>query len=272
MSKLKLPEFTYQAIPLSPDDLLEVTTIAVSFPIVIEIEGTALDMAGALVPFRFVQNIAATVTPTINRFRLGYQGLLSVVVHTHTAGIPDGDCYSQITLCKSQSRGVFPHRKVLAIGYIATHSSIGYGSDSINGAPREHFFIQNILISDPAAGADFAYVCPNFTLIIPIHVTFTFVSDATVINRYPNLVFRRPPGVDHYVQSTLAIAASTTRFPSYYDMSINAFGTGKDTQSIPLPPIPLTSGSTLLTDVSSIQAGDQISDISIYCKRTTIPF
>jgi hypothetical protein len=271
-SRFKLEHFDSQVIPLSPDDLLELTTVAVTFPIVIEIEGTALDLAGALVPFRFVQNISASVTPTTNQFRLGYSGLLSVVVHTHTAAIPDGDCYCHLTLVKSASRGVFPHRKLLAQGYIATLSSIGYGSSSNNGPPIDHSFIQNIAIANPAAGADFAFVCPAFTYLEVISLTLDFISDATVVNRTVVLTITMPPGNIHsYPAEVLQVASLTRKYtftptPNVVSPGSSFFVTGQ------LPNLGLQNSMTLSSAVQSIQPADQLDNISILVKRHTTPF
>lgn len=271
MDKLKLPEFEYLAVPLSPDDLLELTTVAVSFPITLEIEGTALDKSGNLVPFRFIQDISATVTPTTNQFRLGYQALLSVVVHTHTATIPDGDCYCHLTLVKSASRGVFPHRKVLALGYVSTIASIGYGSSSINGAPTQHFFQQNISIAAPATGSDFAFVTPNHSYLKIKMLTLTFQSDATAGNRIIRFSLTLPPGNLHFFGCPTSHAASSTKlyffgadgFLDDFTMS-NFFLTG-------MPSLTLTPGTTLSSSIKTMQATDQISDIALLVERTTVP-
>ena len=270
--KFKIEQFDSQVIPLSPDDLLQLTTIAVSFPIVIEIEGTALDLSGALVPFRFVQNISATITPTTNQFRLGYSALLSVVVHTRTASIPDGDCYCRLTLVKSLSRSVYPARKLLTEGYLATYASIGYGSSSINGAPSDHYFIQNIALADPAAGNDVAFIIPVFTEVIVQIFSFTLVCSVNVVNRIPSITITLPGGASHILKYISSITASqTVRFFCSAQL-IDLANAANNIVKLATPTLTLNNGATLSSSIGNLNVTDQITDASVLLKRKTVPF
>ncbi len=272
MRKPKFDPPIIQAIPLSPDDLIEVQMLSSSVPVTLDLEGTCYNDQGDIVSFQQQLTVAAALTLTTVRFRLGYLFLLSAVLHTRTSGIPDGACYCRMTLVKSESGGVFPHRKLLSQGYVSTTGSIGYGSSAIQGPPTDHTFIESITQTDPAAGVDFTFTCPDFTRLTILYLEFLFTSDATVISRFPTLELIRPPANPINFSCRDTVLASTSRdymFGQFGDSITSIF----DRQDwLAIGNLILEPGSSIRSRVISIQAADQVSDLSIYCKRQTIPF
>jgi len=270
--KPKIPEYDYLAIPLSPDDLIQIETVAVSFPISIEIEGTALDSTGNLVPFRFIQDITSSLTVLSQQFRLGYQALLSIVAHTRTASIPDGDCYSRLTLIKSFTNSVFPHRKLLAEGYISTVASIGYGSPSINGAPSDHFFSTLIEVASPVAGANFEFVVPGFTFLKIYCISFLYTSSADVTSRTPAIRYVLPSAQPLiFAGNTFNVASEAITY-MYYQFPLLATINNPKIKNQSIPILNANPGTTINSLINNIQSADTVTEISILALRKTIPF
>lgn len=272
---MKAPKFQfpqYQAIPLSPDDLIQVESISSTFPMTLDIEGTCMNNDGNIVPFQSQQIISAGVTPTTTRFRLGYLFLLSCVVHCRDAGVPDGSCFTRVTLVQDQSGGFYPNRKLLTEGYISTYASIGYGSNGIQGIPSDHFFIENIAVADPAAGANVDYQIPDYTELKIISLSVQMLSDANVASRQFAYRVSLPPAATHNfkvnVTQNNGANYNYIGFLAAYDVP----GTTANSRNVSIPEIILYPGCTLSAVLFNIQVGDQFSDFSILALRRTIPF
>lgn len=267
---LTLP--TYQAIPLSPDDSLLIDVISSTTPVTIILEGTAINIDGALVPFHFELLVPTALTPTQLIALLGYQFLLSVTAFTRTASIPDGSCFIRLLLVQRLTSGVYPHRKLLAQGYISTFASIGYGSSSINGTDSDHHYLENISIANPAAGAGFSFLCPDYTELKILHLNFTLTTDATVANRFVDFTVQLPPGANSSCRTPTAHTAGLSCFYSLAPLSPQQ---GNPSLAKLIATITLTemqSACQFIISVLNIQAGDQFSNISLLVLRKTIPF
>lgn len=272
---MKRPQFPfpqYQAIPLSPDDLIQVEAISSTTPITLDIEGTCLNNDGVLVPFQAQLPVPTALTPTILRFRLGYLFLLSCVVHCRDAGVPDGSCYIRLTLVNDISGGFYPNRKVLSEGYISTYASVGYGSAQVNGAPTDHYYVDNIAITQPAAGANFSYVCPDYTRLNILNLMGTLTNDANVATRRPIFTLTRPSaGTHQFRQGQDQTAGQTAHY--CLNQTNSSYGLiNPNASNGMLPILFLEPGCTIASAVNSIQVGDQWSNISLFVLRRTIPF
>ena len=268
--KFQLPE--YLAIPASPDDLIQIESFSSSNPVDLICEGVAMNKDGDIVPFLFNFTVSLNLTLETFRFRLGYNFLISIVIHTRTSGIPDGSCYLRLTLVQEETGGVFPHRKLLSQGYISQFASIGYGSAAITGLPREHFFIQNIEIADPGAGNEINFICPGFTSLEIISFRFTFTTSAAVATRLCSLVVSMPPGQPHNFPAYTAQTAGLNIDYTFFENADPA-NTILATQELGnIPRLILQPGCVLETLTNNFVGADQYTSISLLVKRQTIPF
>jgi len=261
-----------QAIPLSPDDLIRVEIISSTVPVEIILEGSCFNSQGDIVPFIETLNVTVALTPTAFNIRLGYEFLFSAVLHTRSSGIPDGSCYCRMSLCKSETGGVFPFRKLLAQGYVATTASIGYGSAAILGAPTDHKFMENIEIPNPAPGSNFELVCPDFTCLKLIALQFTLICSATVATRGSQVKISLPPASPLFFMDSQISTASTSYRYLCSNSNYNTAAAFDATFKIPLPDIFLYPGTTISSNIFSLQVDDQLSTISLLTLRKTIPF
>lgn len=263
---------TYQAIPLSPDDKIQVDTIAVTTGINLVIEGSAIDLKGDIVPFSNTININNSITLFVRQFDLGYRYLLSVTARIVGGVVPDGDCYVRLSLVRNLSGGTFPHRIILAQGHCGSRISIGFSIYSNSGYPNEQFFTTNISVTDPAAGAELNFNIPDFTRIEVIAVRATLITSAAVATRIAALVVNVGPGSLHRFNSRGAQVASTTFFYEWYPACSYSGSVNPNDNASSIPYLTMMPNDRLQTNVNGIQAADQWSNFSVLCKRTTIPF
>ena len=270
MRFVKLEKPIYQAIPLSPDDHLQIVCGAVTAPITIRIEGTALNSRNELVPFNHEFIVAASVTKTARQFRLGYSFLLSVVAYVSTGTVFDGDCYAQLNLVQDQTSGYYPVRKTLAQGYIGSQLSISYGSGTnFTGNPL-HAYLVNIPIADPAVNTAVSYACPDFTCLKIVSITITAVADATVANRQLQVAFTYPGAVPHNYKINVAHTAAANYNYVLCNGNTQVTGITANSFSGNIPNINFMPPGVITCTLLNSQAGDQLSDFSILAERSSI--
>lgn len=267
----KIPEYGFQAIPLSPDDHLQIEHLSYSSGMSMILEGTALNDKGILIPFRFEYESKLSLTRIIFHFRLGYSALVSLTLRTSSLVIPSGDCYCVVTLVKAITGSEYPQRQVLLNGYVETHVPLSFMNSYVQPNLNDHFFVQTIAVPDPAPGAQLTFPCPDFTLLEIISFQFDLVSDATVINRL--LRFRLYYGLLYTgaFGTTAAATAGTTRGLLAYNGNSTNLSSIDGHYYVPLPSLILQPGYQLQTNTSNLQAGDQITNCTINVKRKTIP-
>jgi len=272
MKPFKYPTPDYLAIPASPNDLIQIEAVSSAGTLSLVCEGIAMNSQGELIPFLFPFSVSTLNTLTILRFRLGYNFLISIVVHTRTASIPDGACYVRLSLVQSETGGEFPHRKLLSQGYVSTISSIGYGSAAISGAPRDNYFVEHISIPDPAAGLPANFNCPNFSCLEIITAVFTYSTSAAASNRIGYLEYTLPSGQPIKYQMINSHTLSTTVRYNFSNCSNQTFNIANQVCFTPIPTLFLMPGSSLELFCNNAQAADQVTAASLLVKRHTIPF
>lgn len=127
---------------------------------------------------------------------------------------------------------------------------------------------QLIDITAPAAGAAVKRKVPGETWERPISFRYKLVTSAVVKNRFPAVTFLDGDGNSFlHVESNVAVPASTTAFLNFFvDCGGNAFPNGGEGFAV-LPEIMMAPGFALQADVTSIDAGDQISGVRLYVCR-----
>lgn len=267
----KLPEYGFQAIPLSPDDHLQIEHLSYAATMNMVIEGTALNDKGVLIPFRFDYVTKAALTRILFQFKLGYSALISLTLRTSELAIPSGSCYCVVTLVKAITGSEYPQRQVLLNGYVESHVPMSFGNSYVQPILNDQFFIENIIIADPAAATSAILPCPDFTILNILSASFTFTSDANVGNR--RLV------IDYYFNHLFSHtsifkgnhAASTSVIYNFSQNTPFSTSTLAGYAHANLMNCILVPGSALRIRIIGSQVGDQISTISFFCKRQTIP-
>lgn len=120
-------------------------------------------------------------------------------------------------------------------------------------------------IPDPAVGADFAWVVPEYTNILPISLTFKLVTAAAATQRHVHVAGRL--GGTYFCIAAAPghqDASSTCR----YDFALCVLGIDEQTvhnfQTATLPQaMILKTAEELVSNVQGLDAADQISEIEL---------
>jgi hypothetical protein len=127
---------------------------------------------------------------------------------------------------------------------------------------------QLIPLADPAAGAAATYRIPGETWECIHTARFTYVASVAVANRFLTVDLLDGDSAPFArIMSPTALTAGLTRSITYAhglgDFTVSAGGE----ETAPLPKLVLPPGFTVQLTAVSIDAGDQISDVSIYVTR-----
>lgn len=124
------------------------------------------------------------------------------------------------------------------------------------GSPGEFSF------ADPPLGSAKSILNPTRRIVRVVYVSFLLTTDATVINRRPILQLTTTAGTTTLAISTLVQGASLARtwtFAAGHPSDFADAATGAYVISL-LPECWHLPNSTLRTDATDLQAGDQISN------------
>lgn len=128
--------------------------------------------------------------------------------------------------------------------------------------------IETLALPAPAPGATWQYVVPPLTRLRVIALTFFYLADANVADRYVHLHFETPTGRVFDNGDPVAIAANATR-TFIFGLGLNyAAPTATVAQTIFALPndLFLLPGNTIDTVVPAMQAGDQFSFIVLHAQ------
>lgn len=116
---------------------------------------------------------------------------------------------------------------------------------------------------DPAAGTNGSFLVPIHTVILPVYLEFTFTADANAASRRPGIAGF--DGSDEIFRSYSPHFMTANQVKLIYG-SINIpyidFGVAGSIEGLPMSSHQyLRFGDSMITIISSMQVGDQISDI-----------
>lgn len=155
----------------------------------------------------------------------------------------------------------FPFATLIS-GYLSRTGSLAWPGSKISAANEGNGFTILMTPSDPAAGANFSVQLLSFNLFRPTAIFFTLTTDANAGNRNPIVKYLDPTNVIAILGMVKNQPASST-----FNYSFSNFGDANQTilsnVKIPMPDLTLLPANTISSDISSIQAGDQISNIRI---------
>lgn len=114
----------------------------------------------------------------------------------------------------------------------------------------------------PAAGAGFSFQHPSDRRVVPVSLTFQFVTSATVANRTVRIEFGTGRSGVWYREICGSVQQASTT--SLYSASIARGFSDIDTNnfiSMPLLAVPLEPGQPLQINVTNVDGADQLSAI-----------
>jgi len=130
-------------------------------------------------------------------------------------------------------------------------------------------YIDYLSPSQPAAGSGVIQKLDPTWIWRPLSIRFSVTTDANVANRFPSVDYTDPDG-NVWVRNAagLVLTASTTGqgFDFNAQRTVAEWATGTDILA-PLTDLFIPGGWQIRINLSSIQAGDQISAVRLYVEK-----
>ena len=175
-----------------------------------------------------------------------------------------GDCYVFVHLAVGDDR---MHQ--LAAGYVFQQRGLSWPMTADVDSNPKRANVRIDTSSNPAAGAEISHTFAAGLTVKILSVRVQLVTDANVANRRVHMVFKRNGITIYEAISSVDQAASLTR--NYTFSIFGGLGTYSDDNDI-LVPIPqdlwLNNTGSIVTETTSIQAGDNFGAASIYVEKS----
>lgn len=272
MIKLNLLEKTSQGgIFLSPDDIIRTNVFSAVDNTRIFVRGTALDSRGALVQFEQQYIALNKQTDYTFSLSLGYTYLLSVVVSADALPYEDGQIFVTCILSRPFSNGLWSHRALLCHGYISRTSVVSFNGSSSDDNGSEHKYLDALNPADPAAGNNQNPAFPSGiqTEIQAIRITFT--TSAAIANRRVFFRIEDSPGNDYDFYAAIDQTSSQTINYVFYPGAPLSTAVNNGYLYIPIPHLFVSLVYSYTLGAVNIQAADQFSATSVFCRHQVIP-
>lgn len=121
-----------------------------------------------------------------------------------------------------------------------------------------------VTLSNPAAGSGRNFLIDSRAYRRILTVKATFTADANVASRFPSVQFKDGNGtVFAEMAASLAVAATEAFTLTWAILGDHVSGSGSANSLNSLPSLLLPPGYTVTVTASSLQAGDQFSNISM---------
>lgn len=189
---------------------------------------------------------------------------IALSIRTLNAAVELGDYWVTIWLTINEER-VFK----LGAGYVSRQSVVSYpyvqSASELRGGGKFKIYSP----TNPGAGANITVTVPEGEHWIIQWITMRIVASATAATRRCHLVFRpdtSQTGLDIIAQDEIVAYDDYRLNFAPLDIFQLSNDGGHQNSSIPKD-IHIPSGGTIATNLTNIQAGDQISDVDIYVEQ-----
>jgi hypothetical protein len=248
------PTFAPQGVYVTDNDYLLVTSFA-SVAASLSIGGRMVDPRGRAVPFgdRHVANTDRTAATSIVRLGEGWLQQVSVGI---ASGTP---IYGQAYVRIDVARGDGNARTVLGTlvaGFVTSTVRLGWPGSLMHGPLERPGIVRSITGSDPAAGAEISETVPTGARWRLLAIRFVLVTDATVANRNPALLF--DDGTNEYFAARGAdnqTASLTVTYTGGQGLNREASVSSRAVIALPAGVV-LLAGHRIRTSTAGIVAGD----------------
>ena len=215
--------------------------------------------------------VGGPYTITNLNFTLAEGFLLSVALRTQDSTMKRGRVFGLIALIR-QTSPVTTLQLELTRGYVSVFSPVAWPAippDFPTGRPGS---IQNIPVSNPAAGADWTQAVPSLARWRILSVKATLTTSAAAANRCAQLALGVPGSLVYVAVPAVLQAASLTYIYNFGAGVTTLLATvGATTLSV-ITAIPvdfwLQNGASIASATQNIQAADQWSGIQIQVEES----
>lgn len=239
------------------------TIVRTSVVVTVTVEGRFLDRCGTITPF--VHNFTiATVTraAVTNDARLGEGWILSIAARVTTGTPQVGQTFVQLRVVRGNGAAAI-NIGTLAQGYATESDDLAWPNSLVRSSVEGPGVFLRSPIASPGAGGNFLTTVPARTRWRPTMVNFQLVTSAVAGNREVVIAFDDGAAVIALIPAGVTQIASETRTYTFFHAAPRGAGTISLHVIAPLPMLTMMAGWDLLSTVSGILAGDQLSVISV---------
>ncbi len=234
----------------------------------VEVDFTArLQMPdGQVIPY--VRQLFPTSNRASNTFEqdMAEGFLLDISISTPTAAVRAGACYVLVQIIRGTGANAIVVRSLLA-NYLTTGLSIGWPEGPSGGSVQGTGLIRSVQVGNPAAGADWITTVPTGARWLVQAVFARFLADANVATRQIVLQIK-DASANKLVELPGAFAPTAGQGQNYVYLGGVNNNTGIGDSVQPLPDVAsYLQGFTIGTATTSIQVGDQWSQISLFVQE-----
>ena len=243
------------AYRLSGDDFLRISVLGIGTQVV-RVTGRVLDEDGATKTFSYdLAAPASRVAPASIIASIGCGWLENVTAIALTAGTGLAQTYVTVDVVRGPSAagGVMA---TLVAGYVSSLVRLSWPGSALQSSLLGPGVLRTIAGTDPAAGAEISETVPAGARWLFRALRAVFVSDATVANRTPVLVFDDGANIYASAGPNFNTPASSNFTFQFADVGQGFVQASSDIM-VPAPANILLAGAhRIRTITGSIQAGD----------------
>lgn len=227
------------------------------------IQGAMFDENGQFKPFGFPHTPNTDRSAAVQTFKLG-KGALSTVTVFAEAGSPlHGQTFCIVQLVLGLTGATYTLGTLIS-GYITSRQALGWPGSPIVSSLEGQGVTRFLTGTDPAAGSPVIEVVPTGARWELLAFSTFLVTDATVANREPYLLFENTVGSVYSSSGAVATqAASLGRRYSWSEglsLAANTSTAGTSFLSMGLPaPNLLPEGHQIIVNAVNFQAGDNFT-------------
>ncbi len=213
-------------------------------------------------PFRYNMTPVADGSTEIFTFKVTDIPTFLTLFHA-TGSYEHGSCYAKLYLRINGTT-----RWMMAAGFMSAQQQLSWpmqvSKSPIPGRGR----MRTILSADPAAGAEASITVPNGQIYKVNGVSVQIVTDATIANRFLQLIMTNPSGQRWVGINDTAVTASLTRNYTFSQIG-GPSGTNQESEFLCNLPgnIWLDEASTIATSTIGIESGDNIGIMAVHVEQ-----
>jgi len=209
-----------------------------------------------------LQKVALITTPTLartratNTMRPGSGWLLNLFAYSSGTVPLRGQLYALMGIMRGGT-ATAEMSALLAAGYLSFTDYLAWPPGTIESSIMPPGALRSVTGTDPAAGVEILESVPTNARWLVRSVRFQLVTNATVANRYVDLIFDDGTNTLRTIPSRYAQPASTAGTYQFYPETAGVWGdTGAGFVTCPMPLTLLGEAFRIRTSTSSLQAGD----------------
>lgn len=248
------------------EDRLRFTVRNGAAGVTVTLSGRFLTIDGEVRPLLYAVTPTTDFVATAIDFSLGDGWILNLTARA-SAGTPQaGDTFVLVDVIRGSGAAAVILGTLIG-SFVTDVDPAAWPGSAVVSMGGGQGGLDAIAGADPAAGVEWSITVPAGARWRVRSVTATLVTDATVANREPSIVFTADGAVVASVPSGVAHVASQTRRYSWFPQSVRGAGAASLDVIVPIPALELRAGDTITSVTTALVAGDNWGAPIVYVDR-----